>query len=207
MLQPHHNSRVPDGQLARETVFTVIDFETTGAVAGWPVEPWQIGMVVMRGGRVDTSVQFESLLRVAPGRPFNRHAPGRHALLRDELAHAATIGVLWDELNPWLIGRPLVAHNVGTERTILKKAAPLHKFGPWIDTLRIIRKLYPQHKSAVLDDLIREFGLLHRLKKICPRRAPHDALYDACACAVLLEWLLAQNGWEQVTVKALMDLR
>ena len=49
--------------LAREAVFTVIDFETTGSVPGWPVEPWQIGMVRMRNGKVVPEEAFDAWVK------------------------------------------------------------------------------------------------------------------------------------------------
>lgn len=193
--------------LAREAVFTVIDFETTGAVAGWPVEPWQVGMVAVRGGCVMVNERFEALLRVSPDRPFNKRAPGRHAQLRLELAQAATLAERWPEITAWVTGRPLVAHNVGTERTTLAQAAPLHQFGPWIDTLRLVRKAWPQLASAALDDVVTGLGLRSRVDDLCPGRSVHDALYDAVACGLLLEHFLALPGWEDVTVRALVELR
>ncbi len=129
-------------QLAAKCVFTAIDFETTGTVPGWPVEPWQIGLceISCEGGLTGG---FSSLLGVSAERPFNRFAPGRHALIRDELALSPTLPEIWDELAPRLVGIPLVAHNVGTERTMLRKAAPLHALGPWIDTLTLSRIVAP----------------------------------------------------------------
>ncbi|MDD5706263.1 MAG: 3'-5' exonuclease [Kiritimatiellae bacterium] len=191
---------------ALRATFTVLDFETTGSVAGWPVEPWQIGMVEVREGRL-TGKRFESLLHVERDRPFNPHAPGRHARLRHELAVAPTLGELWTQLTPWLLDRPLVAHNIGTERGLLRRAAPLHRLGPWVDTLRLVRRSHPHLASAALDNAIAHLGLLPRVQAAAPGRAPHDALYDATACALLLLHYLALPGWESVTLQALRDLR
>lgn len=184
----------------------MLDFETTGSVRGWPVEPWQIGLAEVAGGRL-TGAGFESWLRVAADRPFNPHAPGRHARLRRELADAPGLADLWPALaDRWLLNRPLVAHNLGTERGVLRRALPLHRFGPWIDTLRLVRRFYPRLASAALDDVMVELGLLVSLQAACPGRAPHDARYDATACALLLTHFLSLPGWEQVTVQALVDL-
>jgi DNA polymerase III epsilon subunit-like protein len=193
--------------LACEAVFTVVDFETTGAVSGWPVEPWQVGMVAVRSGSVVAGERFEALLRVSPERPFNPRAPGRHAQLRPELAQALTLAERWPEIAAWTVSRPLVAHNIGTERAVLARAAPLHRFGPWIDTLRLVRKAWPRLASAALADVVVGLGLGERVSALCPGRGAHDALYDAVACGLLLEHLLAQPGWEQVTVRALVELR
>ncbi len=187
---------------AAAATFTVLDFETTGSVAGWPVEPWQMGLVEVRGGRL-AAVRFESLLRILPDRPFSPHAPGRHARLRRELAVAPTLQDLWPTLASWVSGRPLVAHNIGTERSLLRRAAPLHRFGPWVDTLRLVRLCYPQLASAALEDVVPALGLLPVLQGACPGRGPHDALYDATACALLLLHFLALPGWEAVDVAAL----
>lgn len=191
---------------ALKVALTVLDFETTGSVEGWPVEPWQIGLVEIVAGRLQAAA-CESLLRVAPDRPFNPHAPGRHARLRPELAAAPALSDLWPGLaERWLLHRPLVAHNIGTERGLLQRAAPLHRLGPWIDTLRLVRRYYPKLASAALDDVVVELGLLTPLQAACPGRGPHDALYDASACALLLLHFLALPGWETVTVQALVDL-
>jgi DNA polymerase III subunit epsilon len=193
--------------LAREAVIVALDFETTGAVAGWPVEAWQVGVVCLRGGRVAPHERVEYLLRVAPDRPFNPHAPGRHGQLRDELARTPDLAARWPELHGWLSNRPVAAHNAGTERTILRRAAPLHRYGPWIDTLRLVRRTYPRLASAALEDVVATLGLTPRLAALSPDRAPHDAFHDALACAVLLEHFLTLPGWEQVTVRALVEMR
>ncbi len=190
---------------ACEAEITVLDFETTGTVPGWPVEPWQLGLVALRGGRVVAESRTCRLLRVDAERPFNPYAPGRHAQVRHALASAPALADLWPELSEvWLVGRPLAAHNVGTERTVLRRAAPLHPLGPWIDTLSLARRAYSELAGHALDALIPALGLAGRLAEVCPGGAAHDAGYDACACAVLLEHLLALPGWERVTLGALV---
>jgi DNA polymerase III epsilon subunit-like protein len=193
--------------LARESIIVAVDFETTGAVPGWPVEPWQVGLVRLRGGRVAPGERAAHLLRIAPDRPFNPRAPGRHARLRDALAAAPDLARLWPDLAPWLSGVPLAAHNAGTERAVLRRAAPLHRFGPWVDTLRLVRRTYPGLASAALEEVVAALGLGPRLAELSPGGAAHDALHDAFACAVLLEHFLALPGWEGVTVRALVETR
>jgi DNA polymerase III epsilon subunit-like protein len=187
---------------ARDACFVALDFETTGSVPGYTVEPWQLGMVRLRGGRVCADQAYETLLRVGD-RPFNPRAPGRHAQLRDQLAVSPTPGELWPAWAAWLQGAPLVAHNIGTERTLLAKIAPFHRLGPWIDTLALVRRAYPAWTSKALDDAVAALGLTARVQSLCPDREPHDALYDAFACAVVLEHFLSLPGWEHVTVDAL----
>ena len=113
---------------------TVLDYETTGSVRGFPTEPWQIGMVTLREGKVDAGSMFESWLKVDSSRPFNPHAPGRHAQLREELAEAPTPQEVWPAIKSRLTEFPLCAHNVGTEKKFTRAMAPMHQFCLWIDT-------------------------------------------------------------------------
>ncbi|MDA3924309.1 MAG: 3'-5' exonuclease [Kiritimatiellae bacterium] len=201
MPKPH--TSIKSNMLARKCVFSVIDFETTGAVAGYPVDPWQVGIVTVDHGRVMAESFFESYMHIGD-RPFNPQAPGRHAQIRAELSQAPTPGTLWPEISEWLSSRALVAHNIGTERTVLSKMAPLHRLGPWVDTLTLTRKSYPGFASKALENVIAELHLEPHLHDLCPDRDAHDALYDAFACAILLEHYLALSGWENVTIGALM---
>lgn len=189
--------------LARECVFSVVDFETTGAVAGYPVEPWQVGIVTIAQGEVHQADCFESYMHIGE-RPFNPMAPGRHALIRHELSQAPTPGMLWPEMAGWLCNRSLAAHNIGTERTVLGRIAPLHRLGPWVDTLTLTRRAYPMFESKSLESTLAELQLEGRVAELCPGREAHDALYDAFACAVLLAHYLSLPGWENVTLGALI---
>ncbi len=179
---------------------TMLDFETTGSMRGFENEPWQIGMVTVKGGRVDTDSMFESLLKVDANRPFNPHAPGRHAVLRDEIAEAPARQEIWQQIQHRLTGFPIGAHNAATEKKVLRGMAPMHRFGPWIDTLRIARKAWLGCPSYALEDLIVMLDLKPRIDALCPDRDAHDALYDAVASAVLLEHLLAQPEWSHISV-------
>lgn len=192
--------------IAREADITVIDFETTGVVDDLPSEPWQIGMVRFAAGTVDCSRQFESLLKVGD-RPFNPKAPGNHHQLRDEIAAAPTMGELWPELQDWWLGGPLGAHNVSVEKNIVCAVAPMHRPGPWLDTLKLARVAYPRLESHALGDLLERLELMDRTRELCPAREPHDALFDAIGCAVLLERLLGLDGWGGVTVEQLESVQ
>ena len=84
--------------------------------------------------------------------------------------------------------------------------APMHRFGPWIDTLKIARKAWPECPSYALEDLIEILGLRQRIETLCPGRGAHDALYDAVASAVLLEHLIEQPEWNGATVGELASI-
>ena len=80
----------------------------------------------------------------------------------------------------------VVAHNIATERTILRRIAPLHKWGPWYDTLKIAKQMYPKLSSYKLGDLCALFGCEPEMEG----RTWHDGLYDAVACANLAQRLI-----------------
>lgn len=179
-----------------------IDFETTGLVQGWPNEPWQIGLcrfsTAQNAAHPDC---YSSFLHVPRERPFNAFAPGRHSILRDELAAAPSLAGIWDEVSPRLAGCVLVAHNIGTERSMLRRAAPLSRLGPWIDTLAIARRMLPGRSSYALEDIVPDLGLAARVEGLAPPgAAPHDALYDAIACAEVLRFFIAAglSSWNAV---------
>jgi DNA polymerase III epsilon subunit-like protein len=186
--------------LAAEMV--AIDFETTGAVPGFEDEPWQIGMVRIRSGTIVAAETFDSLLRIGD-RPFSPYAPGRHQQLRPSLARAPSLQSLFGHLRGWWFAGPLVAHNAPTERKVIRAASPLHRAGPWIDTLKLARVAYPDLASHSLEDLLEQFGLMAEVQDFCPGRDPHDALFDAVGCARFLIYLLAQEGWDQATLNGL----
>ncbi len=185
-----------------------VDFEGTGAVKGYTDEPWQIGLTQVQDEPTTTGAAdgcFESLLRVGD-RPFNAHAPGRHAELRDQLVGAPPLPELWPTLAPWLTGAILIAHNTATEKRYLGSAFPLYRC-EWIDTLHLARIAYPTARSHKLEELCDILGITRRLAARFPERAPHDALYDAVACAWLLEHITALPGWREVTLPDLIRAR
>jgi DNA polymerase-3 subunit epsilon len=184
----------------REAHVVVLDYESTGSLRGFANEPWQIGMVTLSSGSVDRDSMFESFLRIDINRPFNPHAPGRHGELREKLAVAPTPQDLWMSIGPVLRQGPLCAHNIATEKKFLRSMAPMHRFGPWIDTLKLTRKAWPGCASYALEDLVMQFDLKSRVDSLCPGRAAHDALYDAVAAALLLSHLIQQQGWGEITV-------
>lgn len=183
---------------------TVLDFETTGSLPGYPSEPWQLGMVRLEKG-IFQAEMFETLLHVGD-RPFNPMAPGNHHALRPQLKVAPSFQALWPNLMPWLTGRLLCAHNIATEKHILHQQAPLHRFGPWIDTLKLARAAWPDAPSHKLEDLIPALNLQQQAAERCPNREPHDALYDAICCALLLLHILALPGWKNASPEALLRI-
>jgi DNA polymerase III epsilon subunit-like protein len=191
-----------------ELTFTVLDFETTGTVKGFECLPWQVGAVTVsaQNGLLLDAPHFDTLMRVPLGHPFSGRAPGRHAQLRAEIALAPTAQEVWLKLHAALSTTIPVAHNAATERNVLARLAPMTQYPYWLDTLRIVRKAYPSLKSYALDDIIPVLGLEPQLRALVPGRDPHDAYYDAVACALLLIHLLALPGWGALTLAEAVTL-
>lgn len=187
-----------------ESTLCVLDFESTGVVAGYPNEPWQIGLICLRDGVVDAASSWEQFMRIDATRPFNPHAPGRHAQLRDVLADAPKREMLLPKLREYLKADARVAHNCSTEQKMLRMIAPMHCFDPWIDTLKLAREAWPGLASYALESLVETLQLEERIETLVPDRTAHDALYDAVAAAVILERLCIE-GWGNISLQNLMS--
>ena len=49
--------------------YVALDFETTGVVAGFPNEPWQLGLVAIEDGHILPETKWETYFRVDAARP------------------------------------------------------------------------------------------------------------------------------------------
>ena len=141
--------------------FVAIDFETTGYDNGCNNEPWQLGIAVVQGGEIVEEREFFFGTPITP--------------------EHETVIAQWDLWFTYVANKHLLAHNIATERTILTKIAPLTKWGPWTDTLKVAKSKYPGLKSYALKDLCELFGSVPDIEG----RTWHDGLYDAVACARL----------------------
>ena len=152
--------------------FVAIDFETTGYEGGNANEPGQLGIATVRDGVIVETREFFFDVEGAPARAHERDALG-------------TLQTSFEVWFPLLEDRRLVAHNIACERTILTRTAPLTKWGPWVDTMKLAKARYPRLPSYALGDLCTMFGCVPQLDG----RTWHDGLYDAVACANLALFL------------------
>ncbi|RCL30824.1 MAG: 3'-5' exonuclease [Puniceicoccaceae bacterium] len=127
----------------------------------------------------------------------------------------------------WRETGPLCAHNASVEDRFLKQTWPyarqvpdfsLHTavtvatWGPWLDTLQIYRRLYPDLKSYQLQALVHTFDLENELarwaKHYCPktRMQYHSALFDALATALLLQRLFSEKDFPECSLFQLFTL-
>jgi len=188
--------------------FVCLDFETTGWHSANEYLPWQIGVARFSGPGFATVELYESLLNVPASHVFNPYTPGRWASLRDQLESAPRLPVLWPQLRPFLEQGLLVAHNAAVERGILNAAFPvLNTEARWLDTLKIARVAYPRQPGYALEDLASNLQYAPQLEQYCPGRKPHDALYDAVSCGLLLRSILAWPPWNALDARELCEVR
>ena len=148
--------------------FVAIDFETTGYENGNANEPWQLGFAVVAGGEIVETGEWFFDVEGARAPMYGRETLG-------------TLRSSFEIWSPKLSGRRLAAHNIACERTILARAAPMTRWGPWVDTMKLAKARYPRLPGYRLGELCEMFGCVPQLEG----RTWHDGLYDAVACAML----------------------
>jgi len=119
---------------------------------------------------------------------------------------------------------PFGAHNVSVEAGLIATVWPYPRkcpnfaepgveaadWGPWLDTLRLYRRIYPGMESYGLQALVVAFDLQEELDRqarlFCPARRQHYhcALYDAMASALLLARLFAEPELESASLRWLI---
>lgn len=172
-----------------EIEFAAIDFESAGTEPGRTDEPVQISIVLMKNGEVGTA--FTSYLK--PSRPVTWAAKAVHGISDEKLMDAPRLIDLWPDVKRMLEGRWVVAHGAATEKRFLR-VFPIHRFGPWVDTLTLTRSIFPSLESFALADAISALGLVDCAELKRPGFRWHDALCDATASLVLLRHLIASAG-------------
>jgi len=172
--------------------WTALDFEGAGEIPGHSDVPIQVGLAQSSGLAFPASDQLYRSF-IAVHRPVSLAARKIHGIGEEHLKGAPELFTLWPDLKARLQHRVLVAHNASVERRYLR-AFPGHGFGPWVDTLHVARRFYPQLQSHRLGDLVSAFGLQERIDRLCPGFAWHDALYDAVASLAILQHVIEATG-------------
>lgn len=167
--------------------FAAIDFESARLCNGNGDVPVQVGIAILNDGKIDRDVSWMSY--IAPPSEVYRGSG-----LRDlnNLVDAPSLLSLWPKLRNSLQGRCVVAHGAGTEKRFLR-VFPGHRFGPWLDTLRLSRAIYPTTPSHALGDLCKSLGLESEILKAGFQGTWHDALFDAAASLFLLRIILEET--------------
>ncbi|HZX08211.1 3'-5' exonuclease [Kribbella sp.] len=175
--------------------YAVVDVEGNGQR---PPDLVEISIVAIEGGVIG---QPRSWL-VRPPRPITPMARRFHRITDDQVADAPVVADIEAELHEALGDRVFVAHNASVDLGVLGRE--LQGFHPArvVDTLKLARRLLPDHNSYSLGALVDALGLARGLQADL---APHRATYDALVCARLLLHLAALPNREPLTLAELLD--
>jgi len=186
-------SRLPAASTRfRELDLLCLDLETTGLDTRRD-EILSVGWVVARCNRIELSTARRFLVRPTGG---VGHSATIHGLTDSAVADGTPLATVLGTLLENLVGRVLVVHHSGLDKTLLDRecrryyGAPL--LVPVIDTLAVERRSRARRSAVMtgtslrLADLRQEYGL--------PRYAAHDALTDALGTAELLLAMVAKRG-------------
>ena|SRR5206468_1789175 len=165
----NHQTRAAfDGLLLHERKLIFVDLETTGANQ-LTDRITEIGIVCVERGVVE---QWSTLVNPEmPIPPFIERLTG---ISNDMVCDAPLFATLAEALAARLDGGLLIAHNARFDSGFLKtalEAAGLTLHNDILCTVKLSRKLYPQHAKHSLDTLISRHGL--------QPQARHRALADA----------------------------
>ncbi|MGA3038971.1 MAG: 3'-5' exonuclease [Vulcanimicrobiaceae bacterium] len=156
--------------------YAVIDVETTGFN---PARDRVVEVAVVQSDGVRIGQRWSSLIK--PGIPIPPIAQDTHGISDGDVLHAPTLEQVLPKLHELVAGRTIVAHYAAFDHGFLPMLTR-----PWICSLALARRAYPQAPNHRLGTLVQYLGIdgrlgLYRL---------HRALADAEATAYLLAFCL-----------------
>ena len=154
--------------------FTAIDFET--ATKSYH-SACSVAVVELHGGEVADS--FYTLIK-PPGMRFDPVNISIHGITPSMVEKARDFAGVWPELERYLQGRVVVAHNALFDMGVLRASLRAHHLPPpqfyQCCTVQLARRVWPElpnHKLNTVGDFL-NIAFRH-----------HDALEDARACAAI----------------------
>ncbi|WP_038463336.1 exonuclease domain-containing protein [Arthrobacter sp. PAMC 25486] len=169
--------------------FTAIDFETANGFRG---SPCSVGLTRVRGGVIVEEGYW--LMRPPEGHDhFDSRNITIHGITPDDVAAAPRFREVFPEVDAFIGGDPLVAHNAAFDLGVIRSAAEVSGIpAPAFDyacTVVLSRKNYSL-PSYSLPFVAEAAGV--------PLRNHHDATEDARACAGIMVDIAAKHGVESV---------
>ncbi len=183
---------MPRPELRLEAPLAIVDIETTGGSPGWD-RVTEIAVMEIDGFEV--SSEWSTL--VNPGTRIPAAIQALTGITNDMVAGAQRFAALAEELFERLGGRVFVAHNARFDYGFLRREferTGREFLAKRLCTVRLSRRLYPEHPRHNLDSLIERHGI--------DCRARHRALGDADAVWQFLRIAAAEHGPEILAVAA-----
>ncbi len=169
--------------LIKDTVFTAIDFESAGTSTGKTDAPIQVATCQWSLGK---GVHNLWMSYIYTDEKITWSAQKVHGIKKEQLKDAPKLAALWPQLNLYLSDAITVAHGHGTEKRFLR-AFPYHGFGPWLDTIQLTKKAYPNLTSYSLGKICEDLDLTNKVNALVSDKSWHDALFDSVASLIILE--------------------
>lgn len=163
--------------------FVAIDVETAN---NHPESICSIGAVKVKDGCIVD--RFYELVKPEPEYYFRYFTEKIHGIGRKDTENARTFDQVWRDLDKWIEGLPLVAHNKAFDETCIRKAHRVYQMDypdyPFYCTLIKARRTIPRQLcgSYSLRCLCNFMGI--------PFDNHHNALADAEGCAKIAMTLL-----------------
>ncbi len=177
--------------------FVALDFETASER---PDSACQIGLAVYDDGQLIHEIA--QLIR-PPSMYFSPRCVAVHGITPADVRNAPTWDSVWEDIQPYLEGTPIIAHNAAFDLNVL--CASMSAYGlecPYLEyscSRLIARRAWPGRTSYALKSIADVLGLTFQ---------HHDALEDAkvCGTIVLAAAADAEAGTlEEMEVKLAID--
>ena len=185
---------LPDGIL-RETPLVIVDVETTGQSAAY-CRVIEVALIRVEGGEVVD--HFESL--VNPGRFISPFIEGITGITNALVEDAPSFSRIARRLYTILDGAVFVAHNARFDYSFVKSefaACGIPYSARCLCTVKLSRKLFPEHRHHDLSSLIERHNLSCRSR--------HRAMGDALAVLAFLSTVSSEAEEEKLS-KAVRDI-
>ncbi len=156
----------------------VVDFETTGMGPQQGARATEVGLVVLEGGEVVE--RYASLMHTGVEvPPFIERLTGISNAMLEKAPGAREV---MEQVHTLTLGCPMVAHNASFDRSFwvaeMLRAGVDASSTPFICTVKLSRRLYPQAPNCKLGTLAAFHQLQHQGRA-------HRALADALTTALL----------------------
>jgi DNA polymerase-3 subunit epsilon len=171
--------------------WVAIDFETASRERA---SACALGLAVIEGGRI---VELRDWLIQPPGNYFEPVNTRIHGIHADLVAQEPEFDEVWPEIEPYLRGSMVLAHNAPFDMGVLRSSVERYDLEPpairgYHCTVTVARRVWPELPN-------------HRLSSVCSHCGialnHHEAASDAAACASI-----ALRCLEVVGVPTLEDL-
>ncbi|HEY5275191.1 MAG TPA: 3'-5' exonuclease [Coriobacteriia bacterium] len=168
-----------------------IDFETASRERA---SACALGLAVIEGDRV---VERRDWLIQPPGNYFEPMNTRIHGIHADLVAQSPEFDELWPQIEPYLSGRMVLAHNAPFDMGVLRASIARYELAPpaiagYHCTVTVSRRVWPNLPNHQLSSVCRHCGI---------SLDHHEAASDAAACASI-----ALRCLEEVGVPTLDDL-